>query len=34
VWERKVKEKEKVHKNGSEDVPVEELTAGRKYEVQ
>jgi hypothetical protein len=33
VWETKVKEKEKVHENGSEDILVEELTAGRKYEV-
>jgi hypothetical protein len=33
VWERKVKENEKVHENCSEDIPVEELTAGRKYEV-
>jgi hypothetical protein len=33
VWERKAK-KNDGHENGSVDVPVEELTAGRKYEVQ
>jgi hypothetical protein len=33
VWERKMKENAKVHANGSEDTPVEELQAGRKYEV-
>lgn len=32
VLERKVKENEKLHENGSEDVSVEELTVGRKYE--